>query len=207
MTIEDVPYIVVSRLPIYLRALTLLAEEGQEVTSSQELGQKLGLSPAQIRKDLSHFGEFGKQGTGYEIEYLQQQLRRILKVSGKWQMILIGTGDLGRAIVLHYGGFEERGFNIAAVFDRDPRKIGQKLGQFEILNSQLIPQYVRETQIKIAIIAVPASDAQDVAENLIEAGIKAILNYAPITLSVPPEIKIQYMDPVIYLQRMTYYLE
>ena len=207
MTIEDVPYIVVSRLPIYLRALTLLAEEGQEITSSQELGQKLGLSPAQIRKDLSHFGEFGKQGTGYEIEYLQQQLRRILKVSGKWQMILIGTGDLGRAIVLHYGGFEERGFNIAAVFDRDPRKIGQKLGQFEILNSQLIPPYVRETEIKIAIIAVPASDAQDVAENLIEAGIKAILNYAPITLSVPPEIKVQYMDPVIYLQRMTYYLE
>lgn len=207
MTIEDVPYIVVSRLPIYLRALTLLAEEGQEITSSQELGQKLGLSPAQIRKDLSHFGEFGKQGTGYEIEYLQQQLRRILKVSGKWQMILIGTGDLGRAIVLHYGGFEERGFNIAAVFDRDPRKIGQKLGQFEILNSQLIPQHVRETQIKIAIIAVPASDAQDVAANLIEAGIKAILNYAPVTLSVPPEIKVQYMDPVIYLQRMTYYLE
>lgn len=207
MTIEDVPYIVVSRLPIYLRALTLLAEEGQEITSSQELGQKLGLSPAQIRKDLSHFGEFGKQGTGYEIEYLQQQLRRILKVSGKWQMILIGTGDLGRAIVLHYGGFEERGFNIAAVFDRDPRKIGQKLGQSEILNSQLMPQYVRDTEIKIAIIAVPASDAQDVAKNLIEAGIKAILNYAPITLSVPPEIKVQYIDPVIYLQRMTYYLE
>ena len=207
MTIEDVPYIVVSRLPIYLRALTLLAEEGQEITSSQELGQKLGLSPAQIRKDLSHFGEFGKQGTGYEIEYLQQQLRLILNASGKWQMILIGAGDLGRAIVLHYGGFEKRGFNIAAVFERDPRKIGQKLGQFEILNSQLIPQYVRETEIKIAIIAVPASDAQDVAENLIEAGIKAILNYAPVTLSVPPEIKIQYMDPVIYLQRMTYYLE
>ncbi|MBC8248749.1 MAG: redox-sensing transcriptional repressor Rex [Anaerolineales bacterium] len=207
MAIKDVPYIVVSRLPIYLRALTLLAEEGQEITSSQELGQKLGLSPAQIRKDLSHFGEFGKQGTGYEIEYLQQQLRLILNASGKWQMILIGAGDLGRAIVLHYGGFEKRGFNIAAVFERDPRKIGQKLGPFEILNSQLIPQYMREAGIKIAIIAVPASEAQDVAENLIEAGIKAILNYAPITLSVPPEVKVQYMDPVIYLQRMTYYLE
>ena len=207
MTIKDVPYIVVSRLPIYLRALTLLAEEGQEITSSQELGQKLGLSPAQIRKDLSHFGEFGKQGTGYVIEYLQQQLRLILNATGKWQMILIGAGDLGRAIILHYGGFEKRGFDIAAVFDRDPRKIGQKLGQFEILNIQLIPQYVRETGIKIAIIAVPASEAHDVAENLIEAGIKAILNYAPITLSVPPEIKVQYMDPVIYLQRMTYYLE
>ena len=207
MTIKDVPYIVVSRLPIYLRALTLLAEEGQEITSSQELGQKLGLSPAQIRKDLSHFGEFGKQGTGYVIEYLQQQLRLILNATGKWQMALIGAGDLGRAIILHYGGFEKRGFDIAAVFDRDPRKIGQKLGQFEILNSQLIPQYMRETGIKIAIIAVPASEAHDVAENLIEAGIKAILNYAPITLSVPPEIKVQYMDPVIYLQRMTYYLE
>jgi len=207
MTIKDVPYIVVSRLPIYLRALTLLAEEGQEITSSQELGKKLGLSPAQIRKDLSHFGEFGKQGTGYEIRYLQQQLKRILKVSGKWQMVLMGAGDLGRAIVLHYGGFEKRGFDIAAIFDHNPRKIGQKLGQFEILNSQLIPQYVRETGIKIAIIAVPASEAQNVAEKLIEAGIKAILNYAPITLSVPPEIKVQYMDPVIYLQRMTYYFE
>ncbi len=204
---KDVPYIIVSRLPIYLRALTFMAEEGQEITSSQELGRKLGLSPAQIRKDLSHFGEFGKQGTGYEIEHLQQQLRRILNASGKWQMILIGAGDLGRAIVLHYGGFEERGFNIAAIFDRDPRKIGQKLGQFEILDSQLIPQYVRKTGIKIAVIAVPDSEAHNVAENLIEAGVKAILNYAPITLSVPPEIQVQYMDPVIYLQRMTYYLD
>lgn len=207
MATKDAPYIVVSRLPIYLRALTFMAEEGQEITSSQELGKKLGLSPAQIRKDLSHFGEFGKQGTGYEIGYLRQQLQRILKVTGQWQMVLIGAGDLGRAIVLHYGGFEERGFNIAAVFDRDPRKIGQKLGQFEILNSQLMPQYVRKTGIRIAIIAIPASEAQDVTENLIEAGIKAILNYAPITLSVPPEVKVQYMDPVIYLQRMTYYLE
>ena len=122
-------------------------------------------------------------------------------------MALIGAGALGRAIILHYGGFEERGFEIAAVFDRDPRKIGQQLGQVEILDSQLIPKYVRERGIKIAIIAVPASEAQDVAENLIEAGIKAILNYAPITLSVPPEIKVQYMDPVIYLLRMTYYLK
>lgn len=207
MAPRDVPYIVVSRLPLYLRALTFLAEEGKEITSSQELGKKLGLSPAQIRKDLSHFGEFGKQGTGYEIGYLQQQLKRILKVTAKWQMALIGTGDLGRAIVLHYGGFERRGFHIATVFDRDPRKIGKKLGQFEILNSQLIPQYVGKTGIKIAILAVPASEAQNVAENLIQAGIRAILNYAPITLSVPPEIQVQYMDPVIYLQRMTYYLE
>ncbi|MBM4466376.1 MAG: redox-sensing transcriptional repressor Rex [Chloroflexi bacterium] len=206
MDTKDAPYTIVSRLPIYLRALTFMAQKGQEITSSQELGRKLGLSPAQIRKDLSHFGEFGKQGTGYEIEHLQQQLKRILNATGKWQMILIGAGDLGRAIVLHYGGFEERGFNIAAVFDRDPHKIGQKLGQFEILDSQLIPQYVRKTGIKIAIIAVPASEAHNVAENLIEAGVKAILNYAPITLSVPPEIQVQYMDPVIYLQRMTYYL-
>lgn len=207
MTSKDVPYIVVSRLPIYLRALTFMAEEGQEITSSQELGKKLGLSPAQIRKDLSQFGEFGKQGTGYEIEYLQQQLKRILNTTGKWQIALMGAGDLGRAIILNYSGFEERGFDIAAVFDRDPHKIGQKLGRFEILDSQLIPQYVREKGIKIAIIAVPASEAQDVTENLIEAGIKAILNYAPITLSVPPETQVQYMDPVIYLQRMTYYLE
>src|SRR6266508_3536079 len=113
---SHIPDIVIGRLPVYLRALTRLIQEGQEVTSSHELGQRLGISSAQIRKDLSHFGEFGKQGTGYQISHLQAQLKQILQVNREWPMIVVGAGDLGRAIA-HYGGFVERGFRVVSLFD------------------------------------------------------------------------------------------
>jgi redox-sensing transcriptional repressor len=205
MASADVPDIVIGRLPIYLRALNFLLEEEREITASQELADKLGISSAQIRKDLSHFGEFGKQGTGYEIKYLREQLRRILNVDREWDVALIGAGDLGHAIA-HYGSFDRNGFHIVAVFDHNPRKIGTKMGRFQILDSESIPTVIRDTGIQTAIIAVPADSAQQVADTLVEAGIRAILNYAPITLSVPPEVQVQYIDPVIHLQRMTYYL-
>jgi redox-sensing transcriptional repressor len=205
MASADVPDIVIGRLPIYLRALNFLLEEEREITASQELADKLGISSAQIRKDLSHFGEFGKQGTGYEIKYLSEQLRRILKVDREWDVALIGAGDLGHAIA-HHGSFDRNGFHIVAVFDHNPRKIGTKMGRFQILDSESIPTVIRDTGIQTAIIAVPADSAQQVADTLVEAGIRAILNYAPITLSVPPEVQVQYIDPVIHLQRMTYYL-
>jgi redox-sensing transcriptional repressor len=206
MLSKEIPDIVIGRLPIYLRALSFFATEGKEVTSSYELGEKLGISPAQIRKDLSYFGCFGKQGIGYNIKHLQEKLKQILNVLREWDIALVGAGDLGRAIVLHYGGFEGRGFRIAAVFDKDPEKIGKKLNELEILDSKSLPKVIKERGIKIAIIAVPASEAQGVVNALIEAGIKAILNYAPVTLCVPPGIQIQYIDPVVHLQRMTYYL-
>ena len=206
MASNQIPDIVIGRLPIYLRALTYMAEEGQEITSSQELGERLGISSAQIRKDLSHFGEFGKQGTGYEVAYLRDQLKRILKVERTWPVALVGYGDLGHALA-HYGGFVAKGFEIVAVFDNDPNKIGQKVADKEVLDVARLPEVVQEKNIKVAIIAVPSSAAQEVADALVEAGIKAILNYAPIHISVPPDVRVQYIDPAAHLQRMTYYLD
>lgn len=202
----EVPNITVQRLPLYLRALTFLRMEGRQITSSQELGDKLSISSAQIRKDLSYFGEFGKQGTGYEIEYLEKKLREILNLEREWEMLLVGAGDLGRAIA-HYDGFRPRGFHVTAVFDNNPKKIGAYLGHLEILDSKLLPQVIKEQDLKIAIVAVPATSAQKVVDTLVEAGIKAILNYAPITLNVPQDVRIYYIDPLVGLQSMAYYLD
>ena len=202
----EVPDIVIGRLPIYLRALTLLSDEGQEFTSSLELGRKLGIGSAQIRKDLSHFGEFGKQGTGYEIKYLREQISKILHVDRDWDAALVGFGDLGQAIA-HYGGFASKGFHIKAIFDNDPKKVGKKANGTIVQDMSKLADVIANYRIKMAIIAVPATTAQEVANQLIEAGIRAILSYAPITLSVPDEVKVQYIDPVVHLQKMTYYLE
>ncbi len=201
----NIPDIVIGRLPIYLRALTHLALEGQEVTSSHELGRRLGISSAQIRKDLSHFGGFGKQGTGYQISYLVDQLRQVLKVDQEWEVAVIGAGDLGTAL-LHYKGFSDRGFRIACVFDNSPQKIGKKIGDFVVNPIDEMQTMIQERGIKIAMIAVPAEKAQEVANKLIEVGVRAILNYAPMTLNVPSEVKVQYIDPVVQMQRMTFYL-
>jgi redox-sensing transcriptional repressor len=202
---KPIPDIVVGRLPIYLRALSFLAAEGTQVTSSHDLGKRLGISAAQIRKDLSFFGEFGKQGTGYNVGYLREQLLRILKVDHEWPIALIGVGDLGRALA-HYGGFAHRGFRIVALFDNDPAKIGQTLGDLEIMSIDRLAEVVQERGIRVAMLTVPAKDAQKVAEVCVAAGIKAILNYAPITLKVPEGALVQHTDPVTHLQRMTYYL-
>jgi redox-sensing transcriptional repressor len=205
MTSNEVPDIVVGRLPIYLRALTYMAEEGWEITSSQELGAKLGISSAQIRKDLSHFGEFGKQGTGYEIAYLRDQLKRILHVEHTRPVALVGYGDLGHALA-NYGGFTAKGFEIVAVFDNDPNKIGYRVAGKEVMDVAELPGVIREKGIKIAIVAVPSAAAQPVVDILVEAGVKAILNYAPINISVPPDVQVQYIDPAAHLQHMTFYL-
>jgi redox-sensing transcriptional repressor len=202
---KPIPDIVIGRLPIYLRELSFLADEGVPVTSSHELGKRLGISAAQIRKDLSHFGEFGKQGTGYKVSYLQEQLRRILKVDHEWPVALIGVGDLGRALA-HYAGFVNRGFRIVALFDDDPNKIGQRIGDLEISSTDRLATIVQERGIIVAMIAVPAASAPRVAEACLAAGIRAILNYAPITLTVPEGVLVQYIDPVTHLQRMTHYL-
>lgn len=202
---KRVPDIVIGRLPIYLRALTHLMEEGQRITSSKEMAERLGISSAQIRKDLSHFGEFGKQGMGYNVAHLRDQIKRILQVDRIWNVAVVGAGDLGHAIV-QYGGFEGRGFRVACVFDNDPQKIGRHLGKFEICDVAEMPEKLKEMGITVAIVAVPASAAQVVVDDLVKGGAKAILNYAPITVTVPPEVRIQYIDPVTHLQRMTYYL-
>ena len=202
MTIPD---IVISRLPVYLRALERLAQEGHEVTSSHELGKRLGISSAQIRKDLSHFGGFGKQGTGYKIAFLSEQLRQVLKVDREWKVALVGAGDLGTAVA-RYRGFADRGFHIAYVFDASPDKIGKQIDEFVIHAMDDLQRMVTDEKIKMAMIAVPAETAQTVADQLVAAGVRAILNYAPINLNVPDDVHVQYIDPVVHLQRMTYYV-
>jgi redox-sensing transcriptional repressor len=202
---KAVPDIVVGRLPIYLRALAHMAAEGQRIVASQDLAERLGMSSAQIRKDLSHFGEFGKQGMGYDVAYLREQLRGILNVDRVWDMALVGAGDLGHALA-QYRGFEGRGFRIACVFDNNPQKIGRRLGRFEICDASGLPEKLLEAGIKIGIVAVPDSAAQAVVDDLVRGGVKAILNYAPITVSVPAGVQVQYIDPVVHLQRMTFYL-
>lgn len=204
MSHNTVPDIVVGRLPIYLRVLNHLIAEGRQITSSQELGDRLGISSAQIRKDLSHFGEFGKQGTGYNVAYLRDQLTDILNVDRDWRMVLIGAGDLGHALV-HYHRFSEHGFHIVAVFDNDVDKIGTKLGEYDIHSIDEMEGIVREEQVEMAIVAVPVAAARDVATRLINLGITAILSYAPVTLTVPVGVQVQYIDPVAQLQHMAYY--
>jgi redox-sensing transcriptional repressor len=205
-TNNEIPDIVIGRLPVYLRTLKMLMMQGQEVTSSQELGDLLGISSAQIRKDLSHFGEFGKQGTGYTIAYLCGQLEEILKVDCVWPVVLVGAGYLGHALA-HYNGFENRGIRIVAVFDNSPEKINQPVGQLSVQPMSELPQVVAHYKCQIAIIVVPATSAQPVADLLVESGIKSILCYAPTTLTAPKSVRVEYIDPVIQLQHMTFYLE
>lgn len=204
--IEEIPDIVIGRLPVYLRTLKLLLDRGKSVTSSQELGELLGISSAQIRKDLSHFGEFGKQGTGYNMPFLCQELERILKVDCVWPVALVGAGYLGHALA-SYNGFENRGFKIVAVFDNDQTKVGEQIGNVTVEPMSAISQKVEEYGCQIAVIAVPAHSAQAVADLLISAGIKSMLCYAPITLNIPEGIRVEYIDPVIHFQHMTFYLE
>ena len=203
---KEIPDIIVSRLPIYLRALRRMQAENQQTNSSQELGEQVGISAAQIRKDLSQFGEFGKQGTGYNIAFLVSKLREILQVERVWEVALVGMGDMGHALA-RYQGFSDRGFHVAMVFDNDPAKVGEQVGEFVIRDANEMKKAIQESRIKVAMMCVPAAVAQSVTTKLVEAGVKAILNYAPISLNVPDGVRVQYLDPSIGLQRMTYYLE
>lgn len=183
-----------------------MAEEGKATTSSQELGQRLGISSAQIRKDLSTFGEFGKQGTGYRINYLIDQLRQILKLEEKWKVAVVGAGFLGHALT-HYNGFQHRGFKICWIFDNDPRKIGQTINGLRIQSMEELEKTIRNEGTKMAILSVPAAAAQEVTNRMVAAGIRAILSYAPINLTVPAHVQVRYSDPVIEMQHMAYYLD
>ena len=206
MASKTIPDIIISRLPVYLRALGYMQAKGQHTTNSQELGELVSISAAQIRKDLSQFGEFGKQGTGYRISFLINKLREILHLEKAWDVAVVGAGDMGHALV-RYQGFINRGFIVTMVFDNDPAKIGQVAGNLTILDTADMVEAIRTAGVKIAMLTVPASAAQSVADKLVEAGVKAILNYAPISLAVPDGVRLQYIDPSIGLQRMTYYLE
>lgn len=206
MNADKIPDIIIGRLPVYLRALQRMAENGMKTTSSQELGEHVGISAAQIRKDISQFGEFGKQGTGYSIPFLIEKLRGILNVNRIWDVAIVGAGDMGHALA-RYQGFSNRGFHVVMVFDVDPAKVGQKAGEFTIEDASKMADRIRSAKIKMAMMTVPASAAQAVADKLVQAGVKAILNYAPVSINVPENVHVQHIDPSTHLQRMTYYLD
>ena len=203
--IETPPDVVIRRLPLYARSLRYLLQEDIRSVSSQELGERINVTAAQIRKDLSYFGEFGKQGIGYDVEKLLHQIERILGLNQQWPVALVGIGHLGEAIA-RYEGFRSQGIRIAAVFDSNPAKVGTEINGLVIQDDQHIDQVLREQNIKLAIIAVPAGRAQEVADTLVTAGVRAILNYAPVVIQVPDNVWVRHIDPVAVLHSMTYYL-
>ncbi len=202
----EIPPVVIDRLPLYARALAALEAHGREVVSSQELGVQLNVTPAQIRKDLSYFGRFGKQGRGYNVRKLLDELRRILGLNRQWKMALIGTGRLGRAI-LGYEGFAPQGFRIVEAFDSDPRMIGSSVNGLVIRDTAELERVLSANPVDVGIVAVPAETAQAVIDSLVRCGVRAILNYAPTAAHVPRGVHIKRIDPVLALQGMTYYLK
>ena len=202
---DDVPSVVVDRLPQYVRILSQLLAEGVQVANSQQLGDKLQITPAQIRKDLSYFGRFGKQGRGYQVARLLEELKQILGLTYRWNVAVVGVGRLGRAI-LNYPGFTPDGFQIVAALDANPDTIGQTVGGLTVAAVDDLAAVVRQQQISISIVAVPIAHTQAVIDRVVACGVRAILNYAPIAPQVPPGVNIRNIDPVLSLQSMTYYL-
>ena len=202
----EIPEVVIDRLPVYARALELLDRQGCAIISSQELGEQLGVTPAQIRKDLSYFGRFGKQGRGYNVKRLLEELREILGLTRQWQMVLVGVGKLGRAIGA-YGGFAPQGFRIVEVFDADPAIVGAEVDGLVVKPVDKLPDVLQRRKIEIGIVAVPAANAQEVIDILVASGVKAILNYAPMAPHVPPNVWVKDIDPVLSLQSMTFYIK
>ncbi len=202
----EVPEVVVSRLPQYVRVLSQLRADRVEVVNSQQLGEMLQITPAQIRKDLSYFGRFGKQGRGYSVRRLLDELKQILGLDHGWNVAVVGVGRLGRAI-LSYPGFTPAGFRLVAAFDGDPEVVGQLVGELTVRPIEELDWAVRERQVRIAIVAVPSGQTQQVIDRLVGSGVRAILNYAPITPLVRKGVRVQNIDPVLALQSMTYYLD
>ncbi len=202
---SDVPEVVIQRLPLYVRVLTQFSSAGEEVISSEQLGTRLQMTPAQIRKDLSYFGRFGKQGRGYDIALLESKLRSILGLDRTWNAAVIGMGRLGRAVV-SYPGFAPEGFIVSAAFDASDEIVGKTISGFEVHSISELKKFVDELDIKIGIVAVPIDHAQEVIDALVAAGIKSILKYAPLSPQVPEGVILRGIDPVLSLQSMTYYI-
>lgn len=196
---------VVRRLPIYLRYLQQLQAREVDTVSSQEMGRDLDINPAQIRKDLAYFGEFGRKGIGYHVPYLIEKIRQILKLDRNLPVALVGAGHLGIALS-NYSRLRRSELAIAAIFDKDPRKIGLAVAGLTVQGMDDFETRVREQGIRIGIVAVPAPEAQAVANRMVEAGIVGILNFAPATLRTPPTVHVRYSDVTSELQALAYYV-
>jgi redox-sensing transcriptional repressor len=205
LKVYKIPEATVMRLSIYSRYLHQLMGEGVETISSGEIAQGVGVSSAQVRKDLAYFGEFGTRGVGYKVEELYGHLMKILGLDRNWNIIIIGAGKLGSALAL-YQGFADRGFNISAILDVDPDRIGNRLGNVEVEKLELLEKRVKESNVSIGVVTVPAGVAQDVTDKLVNAGVKAILNFSPRVLRVPNDIILRNVDLSVNLEVLSFNL-
>ena len=201
---RSIPEATVGRLPVYLRALVDLAEGGAGTVSSDELAEAAGVNSAKVRKDLSHLGSYGTRGVGYDVAYLIHQIRRELGLTQHWPIAIVGIGNLGHALA-NYGGFAERGFRVAALVDADPVRVGERIGGLEIRAVEDLPRLVRDLDVAIGVIATPAGAAQEVADRLVDAGVRSILNFAPTTIAVPPGVSVRKVDLAVELQILAFY--
>lgn len=206
---KNIPSVTINRLSIYHRCLEKILETQNEeylkIVSSFKIEEMTGINSAQIRKDLAYFGEFGKRGLGYPVIDLSRELKKILGLDKEWSIIIAGAGNLGKALV-KYKGFQKRGFIIKGIFDNNPSKIGKRLGHIFIYNIKEIKKFIQTENVSIGIIVVQADSAQEVANKMVAGGIKAILNFAPVHIVLPPEIKIHNVDLSIEFEGLTYYL-
>ncbi len=194
----------VARLPKYIESLKKLSLEGEEFVSSQKLAKYSGVGAPQLRKDLASLGDFGFRGRGYDVKSLCQQLSETMGLNKTWQIVIVGYGKLGAALA-NYTGFPEKSFRVVAVFDKDPLKVGKKELNFEVYHIKDLNSFVKEHYVDIAIIATPASEAQEVADQLVQAGIKSILNFAPIRLETPSDTVVRQVDLAVEIQILSFY--
>jgi redox-sensing transcriptional repressor len=203
---RQIPEATVARLPVYLRALQDVADEQLATISSERLAEMAGVNAAKVRKDLSYFGSYGTRGVGYDVEFLLFHIRRELGLTHDWPCVIAGMGNLGQALA-NYGGFQQRGFVVAALVDADRSKVGKKVAGTAISHVDELAGLVADRGISIGIIATPATVAQAVAERMVDAGIGSILNFAPTVINVPEEISVRKVDLAVELQILSFYNE
>jgi len=201
---RPIPEATVGRLPVYLRALVEMAENGSSTTSSEELAAAAGVNSAKVRKDLSHLGSYGTRGVGYDVAYLIHQVRRELGLTQDWPIVIVGVGNLGHALA-NYRGFAERGFRTAALVDADPAKVGEVVGGLPIRPVEELPAIVRQNPGAMGVICTPASEAQKVADLLVGSGVRSILNFAPVVIQAPPGVSVRKVDLAVELQILAFY--
>ena len=204
MAERGIPEATVARLPVYLRALVTLTDQGIATCSSEELATAAGVNSAKLRKDLSYLGSYGTRGVGYDVEYLRYQIAREIGVTQDWPVVIVGIGNLGRALA-NYAGFSSRGFRIAALLDSDPARIGEELAGLRVTGSDLLEGVVRDHEVAIGVIATPAPAAQAVCDRLVASGVTSILNFAPTVLSVPDGVDVRKVDLSIELQILAFH--
>ena len=203
-TSRRIPEATVARLPVYLRSLVELADARIATVSSERLAEMAGVNAAKVRKDLSYLGSYGTRGVGYDVEFLLFQMSRELGLTQDWPVVIVGVGNLGHALA-NYRGFDERGFPVAALVDADPAKVGERIGSLTVSSVTELPAIVDELGVSVGVMATPAGAAQDVADALVRAGVRSILNFAPAVVTVPEGVSVRKVDLAVELQILSFY--